>query len=207
MLKAFDDGLFHNMAGISPIQCISIYADDVVLFFRPVGNELEAVKQILHAFGIASGLHINYRKTTTTVIRGEALEEERITDELGCETTKFPITYLGLQLGLRPLTRANWQLMLDKALHLLRAWQRGKIRREGRLVLIKYVISSRPIHHLFVEKEPAWVLDEIVKCIKVFFWAWKNELRGGQCLVAGKHSANCLALVALASTWSYRVLL
>jgi hypothetical protein len=81
MLKAFDDGLFHNMAGISPIQCISIYADDVVLFFRPVGNELEAVKQILHAFGIASGLHINYWKTTANVIRGEALEEERITDE------------------------------------------------------------------------------------------------------------------------------
>ncbi|KAM0931418.1 hypothetical protein ACQ4PT_000437 [Festuca glaucescens] len=179
MLKAVDEGLFDNLAGISPIQRISVYADDVVLFFRPVETELQAIKQILQIFGEASGLHINYRKTTTTVIRGEALEEERITKALGCETTKFPIKYLGLQLGLRPLTRAEWQPMLDKALHLLPAWQRGMVRKEGRLVLIKSVLSARAIHHLLVEEAPSWLLDEIIKCITTFFWAVKNELRGG----------------------------
>jgi hypothetical protein len=33
--KAVEEGLFSDLAGISPMQRVSIYADDVVLFFRP----------------------------------------------------------------------------------------------------------------------------------------------------------------------------
>jgi hypothetical protein len=181
---AVDEGLFQNLSGISPIQRISVYADDVVLFFRLATVELHVVKQILAIFGEASSLHVNYRKTTATLIRGGVQEEQRVIEILGCDIAKFTIKYLGLQLVLRLLTKADWQPMLDRAIHLLPTWQRGMLRKEGRLILIKSVLAARPIHHLLVEEAPRWLLEELVKWLWAFFWAGKRQNRGGQCLVA-----------------------
>jgi hypothetical protein len=57
-------------------------------------------------FGAASGLQVNYMKTSATLIRGSVEEEEQIRNLLQCTITEFPIRYLGLQLALRPLTKA-----------------------------------------------------------------------------------------------------
>ncbi|KAM0907037.1 hypothetical protein ACQ4PT_016377 [Festuca glaucescens] len=113
MMKAVEHELLSNLAGISAMQRISIYAYDVVLFFRPAVYELVVIKQLLNIFGEASGLQVNYRKTSATLIRGAAEEEAIIQEILGCQCAAFPIKYLGLQLALRPLTRAQWQPMLD----------------------------------------------------------------------------------------------
>lgn len=64
----------------------------------------------------ASGLKVNYSKTSATLIRGSQEDEERTTQTLGCELARFPIRYLGLQLALRPLTKAEWQPMLDRVI-------------------------------------------------------------------------------------------
>jgi hypothetical protein len=127
MKRAVQANLFGNLAGISPLQRISIYADDVVLFVKPECRELWAVRHILNTFGEASGLHVNLRKTTATMIRGSEEQEERTTRILGCELAKFPIKYLGLQLALRPLTKAEWQPLLDQVVKSVPAWQRGLI--------------------------------------------------------------------------------
>jgi hypothetical protein len=120
--KAVQLQLFHHLAGISPLQRISVYADDVVLFVRPAENELRAIREILGIFGEASGLHVNYRKTAATLIRGEEGDEERVKEILGCEIARFPIRYLGLKLALRPLTRSEWQPALDMIANLMPAW-------------------------------------------------------------------------------------
>jgi hypothetical protein len=96
----------------------------------------------------------------------------------------FPIKYLGLQLALHPLTKAQWQPILDRVIDCLPAWQRGLIAREGRLTLIKSVIAAKPVHQMLVAEAPAWVLNEIDKWERAFFWTAKNHVNGGQCLVA-----------------------
>jgi hypothetical protein len=58
------------------------------------------------------------------------------------------------------------------------------IQKSGRLILIKSVISARPIHQLMVAEARVWVIDELVKWMRAFFWAGKKEVNGGQCLVA-----------------------
>ncbi|KAM0853896.1 hypothetical protein ACQ4PT_050778 [Festuca glaucescens] len=183
--KAVEEGLFGNLASISPLQRISVYADDVVMFLKPECSELWAVRHILSLFGEASGLHVNFRKTTATLIRGtHEEEEERTTRILGCELARFPIRYLGLQLALRPLTKAEWQPLLDQVIKCVPAWQRGLIRREGRLVLINSVVAARAVHQMVVAEAPVWLLEEINKWMRAFFWAGKDEVHGGQCLVA-----------------------
>ncbi|KAM0826153.1 hypothetical protein ACQ4PT_069071 [Festuca glaucescens] len=47
MCRAEEAGLFQRLAGISPLQRISIYADDVVVFSKPTPPELHAIKEIL----------------------------------------------------------------------------------------------------------------------------------------------------------------
>jgi hypothetical protein len=76
---------------------------------------------------------------------------------LGCPLGNFPIKYLGLQLALRPLTKAQWQPALDKIINFMPAWQRGMIAQKGRLVLIKTVVAAKPIHQLMVAEALVWM--------------------------------------------------
>lgn len=176
--------LLRPLAGITPLQRLSVYADDVVLFCKLVREELVAVKEMLRLFGGASGLHVNYRKMAATLIRGRNRDAELITEVLGCELAQFPIKYLGLQLALRPLTKAQWQPMLDSVTRMLPAWQRGMITKESQLILIKSVLQARPIHHILVEEAPVWLPEEIAAWLRAFFWSGKKDIHGGECLVA-----------------------
>ena len=103
---------------------------------------------------------------------------------LQCGLMEFPCRYLGLQLAIRSLTRAEWLPMLDQVRKFVPAWQRGLIQRPGRLVLVQSVVSARPVHHLLIADAPDWVFEEMNKWMRSFFWAGKERLNGGQCLVA-----------------------
>jgi hypothetical protein len=121
VIKATEDNLLSGLAGTTALQRVSIYADDVVLFCKPVEEELATIRQIMEAFGEASGLRVNYRKTTATMIRGSDEELNRAKAIIGYRSQDFPIKYLGLQLALRPLTKTEWQPMLDAVIHTLPA--------------------------------------------------------------------------------------
>jgi hypothetical protein len=154
MIKATEDNLLTRLRGFSALQRTSIYTDDVVLFIKPMLPDLTAIKSVLQIFGVASGLHINYRKSSATLIRGDARDEELVSETLQFPISNFPIRYLGLQLALRPLTKAEWQPVLDKLLDCVPAWQWGLIVREGSLILIKAVVFARPIHLLLITDAP-----------------------------------------------------
>jgi hypothetical protein len=138
----------------------------------------------LNLFGEVSGLKVNYRKTTATIIRGSEEDELRVAAILGCEIASFPIKYLGLQSSLRPLTKAEWQPSLDKALHYVPTWLRSMTGREGHLTLIKSELTAQTIYQLLIADAPVWLLDKMNKGLRTFFWAGKKEVHGGQCLVA-----------------------
>jgi hypothetical protein len=66
--RATAEGLLSPIGNCTATQRLSIFADDVVLFVAPTVQDLIAVKQILSIFGEASGLKVNYRKTSATMI-------------------------------------------------------------------------------------------------------------------------------------------
>jgi hypothetical protein len=111
-----------GLAGILPLQRLSVYADDAVLFIRAGENEMIAVREILGLFGDASGLKVNYMKTTANLIRRVEEDNEKVRVNMQCDIAEFPIKYLGLELALRPLTKAEWQSVLDYVVHCLPSW-------------------------------------------------------------------------------------
>ena len=94
--KASEAGLLAPIANCGPTQRLSVYADDVVLFIKPMVPDLMITREILSMFGEALGLRINYSKSSATLIRGGEEEEERVRGWLNCRIAPFPIKYLGL---------------------------------------------------------------------------------------------------------------
>jgi hypothetical protein len=116
VVKLSELNLLENIRGCNHIQRISLYADDVVLFVKPKVCDLVVIREMLQIFGGASGLRVNYAKSSATLIHGDAPAAELVSDILQCQIKDFPIKYLGMQLALRPLTRDEWQPALDKIL-------------------------------------------------------------------------------------------
>ena len=82
--KAIEVELLNPIVGCTSVQRVSIYANDVVLFIKPNAQDLVTVKGILHVFGEASGLKVNYGKSTTTLIRGDEQDDELVHRILHC---------------------------------------------------------------------------------------------------------------------------
>ena len=64
--------------GISITQRLSVYADDVALFVKPSESDLLFVRHALEIFGEASGLRVNYSKSSAILITEDAEDRVRV---------------------------------------------------------------------------------------------------------------------------------
>ena len=90
------------------------------------------------------------------LIRGDAEDQQRVAAMLHYRIGEFPCKYLELQLAIKLLTKAEWQLMIDQAKQFVSPWQQGLIQCPGQLVLVKFVIAATSIHHLMVSDAHVW---------------------------------------------------
>ena len=67
--RAQQTGVLSPMPRCSPIQRLLIYDEYIVLFISLTYMDLAFVKEVMHIFGEASGLKINYQKSSTILIR------------------------------------------------------------------------------------------------------------------------------------------
>ena len=82
-----------------------MYADDVVLFLKPISEDLDMVKQILSRFSGISGLKTNIHKCSATPIQCAATDIDIVRESMMCAIVDFPCTYLGLPLSVKKLTK------------------------------------------------------------------------------------------------------
>jgi hypothetical protein len=104
---AANNALLEDLGLNHALPRVSIYVDDAVLFFRPVGSDLEVISTILGSFADASGLKINLQKSHTTCIRCDEDTAMNVANHFGCIRKKFPIIYLGLPLTTGRLRRED----------------------------------------------------------------------------------------------------
>jgi hypothetical protein len=103
--KAAEMGLLHLFSSRNPQHRLSIYADDVVLFLRPVENELQIISDILRLFGEASGLKTNMTKNGISLILCSHNDLEVIQEHISCRIEEFPVKYLGLPLSIKKIVQ------------------------------------------------------------------------------------------------------
>jgi hypothetical protein len=92
---AKDRGLLHDLVFRNVKSRLSIYADDVVLFVKPMEEDLVCVKMILDCFGEASGLVANLHKSCTIPISCDAQAVQDSWTILQCSPAFFHATIWG----------------------------------------------------------------------------------------------------------------
>lgn len=185
MLRSADE-----LGVLSTLQChgirfrISMYADNVVVFIRPIPQDFDCIRAALDCFGGASGLCTNFEKCSMSPIRCSPEHLATATLHFPCIVQPFSCTYLGLPLSYKRVPRACLQPLADKVFRKLPPSIAGMTTTVGRLVLIKSVLTSVPVYHAIAMQLPVWLLQAFDKCIRTFFWKGINTIKGGHCPVA-----------------------
>ncbi|GAU28790.1 hypothetical protein TSUD_357760 [Trifolium subterraneum] len=78
---------------------------------------------------------------------------------LGCRHGQLPFLYLGLPIGGDPSKLCFWHPLVDRIRKRLSGWKCKNLSFGGRLILLKYVLSSIPVYFLSFFKAPSgkWV--------------------------------------------------
>jgi mannosylglycoprotein endo-beta-mannosidase len=135
------------------------YADDTLLLVRGELEDVQALKVLLDQFVAATGLQINYTKSTAVLI---FMEEAAVTDcvsALGCRREGFPQTYLGLPLSNTKLRLKAFAPQIAKADKYLAGWQASILNHMGRTTLVNSVLDCQLVYAMCALEIPPGVVE------------------------------------------------
>jgi hypothetical protein len=161
--RAVEVGLLQPLSSRPFKHRLSLYADDVVFFLRPVASDINTTTTILRLFGTASGLITNMTKSSITPIQCSATDIEGIHELLPCRVENFPIKYLGLPLSIKRLTKPQLQPLIDCLADYLSGWKADLMTRAKRATQVQYVLTATVIYHAMALDLPLWVHKAIDK--------------------------------------------
>jgi hypothetical protein len=114
--RAVEEDLLRPLARRALPHRISIYADDVVIFLKPIAGDINIMLDMLQLFGEASGLKTNVKKSSVLPIQCQEEDRQTIETLLPCQLLDFPCRYLfflGMYLGL-PLSLHKLRLRFSR---------------------------------------------------------------------------------------------
>lgn len=160
------------------------YADDTLLVLRAKTEDVVQLKTCLDDFAMATGLKINYHKSTAVPMHVPAQELEEMIAALGCQQGTFPQTYLGLPLSNTKLRLSAFAPMIAKVDKYLAGWKATLLSLTGRVVLINAVLDGLPTYAMGALLLPPGVRDKLDAKRRAFLWNGSDKTTGAKCLVA-----------------------
>ena len=137
------------------------YADDTLVVLRSDPASVRLLKRILDAFSAATGLKINYNKSTIVPMHTSPVDVAELTGVLECQVGSFPQTYLGLPLSCDKLRLSAFAPLISKSDRYLAGWQCTLLNSMGRAVLINSVMDSQLIDAMSSLLLPQGTLDAL----------------------------------------------
>ncbi|KAK2637447.1 hypothetical protein Ddye_032239 [Dipteronia dyeriana] len=154
-----------DMGQISHLQ----FGDNMILFLEPKLDYVRVAKRIFRCFELVSGLKINFHKSCILQIGKRRSLANKTATVFRCKNEILPNSYLGLPLGANPNLKACWDPILAKIEKRLAPWKMRFLSKDGRLALIKTVLSNIPTYFLSVFRIPMGVAKKIKKLQRDFF--------------------------------------
>jgi len=167
------------------------YADDTLILLRGELADVQHLKHILYQFSAATGLLINYHKSTAAPLHMEEQTIPQCIAVLGCRQECFPQTYLGLPLSCDKLKISAFDPYICKTDRYLAGWQASFLNPMGRTVLINAVLDGQLSYIMMAVSLPPGVIAKIDKRRRSFLWTGKGEAHGSNCLIAWDQVRQC----------------
>ena len=108
-----DTVMRHPLVPGSPAVVLQ-YADDALVLMRADEEGAVRLRQILDMFAEATGLRINFAKSTLVPVHVDQGTQGVVAQALGCAVGAFPQTYLGLPLSWEKLKFTDFLPMLAR---------------------------------------------------------------------------------------------
>ena len=128
-----------------PISILQ-YVDDTIFFGEASMENVEAIKVMLRSFELASGLKINFAKSSFGAFGVSAHWRHLAAKYLNCSLMAFPFVYLGIPIRANPRRGRMWDSIIHKCERKLSNWKQRHITFGGRVTLIQSILTSIPIY-------------------------------------------------------------
>ena len=152
--------LLHPLVDDLPRPVIQ-YADDTLLVLRADRAQVRRLRELLDIFSRATGLCINFHKSTFVPICVEDDLAADLAGILGCPVSTFPQTYLGLPLSDRKLPASTLSFLGSKIASKIPIWRTALVPIGGCLTLTTAVLSALPSFAMSVMPIPKGILIEM----------------------------------------------
>ncbi|GKU98851.1 hypothetical protein SLEP1_g11790 [Rubroshorea leprosula] len=146
------------------------FADDTILFGEANEQNIKAAKSIMRTFELASGLKINYNKSTSIGINVDTKEINHFACFLHCKPGKLPLLYLGMPVGASLRKKSTWSTQVANFERKLTGWNNRFLSIGGRIVCINSVLSSPPVFLMSAYLIPMGVIKKIDSIRRAFLW-------------------------------------
>lgn len=177
-----DSGIRHSLID-APCPVLQ-YADDTLILVRADTSNVAKLRSALDSFTLATGLKINYSKSTAVPLHVDDGTLHNLMDILQCKQDTFPQTYLGLPLSNVKLKLSAFSPLIAKVDKKLSGRSSSLLSQAGRVSLINTVLDGLSMHFMSALLLPAGVRSAIESRRRAFLWTGKDKCRGGNCLVS-----------------------
>ena len=139
--------------------------------------QLEVLKSVLKSFSMATGLQINYHKSSMYPINVDATSANVLAAQFGCQLGAMPFTYLGLPVGTTRPKIVDLLPLVD----CMERWLPASswfLPQGSRLQLVNSVISSLPIFFLCSLSIPQGILKQLERIQRQCLWRKYGQEKG-----------------------------
>ncbi|XP_071940013.1 uncharacterized protein [Coffea arabica] len=177
------------------------FADDVLIFANGFARALQDIVRVLELYQQSSGQLVNRQKNGYIVHLSASIARRRVIEHLtGFSRQQAPIRYLGFPLYLGQSKAYYYGEVSQAIIGRILSWKSKFLSQGGKIILIKHVLSSIPLHLLSAAVMPTSVFRVIKKWkFRTGTSLWARFLRAkyyGAC-----HPCQVELKVGVSATW------
>lgn len=172
-LIKLDQGIRHPAADCT--YPVLQYADDTLILVRAEVSDIRRIKCQLDQFSNATGLKINFNKSTLVPMHVDQTKLDRIVRILQCKQASFPQTYLGLPLSNIRLNLTAFSPLIASIDRHLATWQATLLNHQGRLTLINSVLDGICNYTMQALALPPGIVTVIDAKRRAFLWSGSDK--------------------------------
>ena len=137
------------------------FVDDTLILGEKSWLNVHTIRAVLLLLEEVSGLKVNFNKSMLTGVNIPSTWLSEATSVLNCRTGTIPFVYLGLPIGGDSRKLSFWKPVVDRIVARLSSWNHKFLSFGGRLVLLKFFLSSLPVYFLSFFKAPTGIISSV----------------------------------------------